>query len=76
MAAVANARKQEREGVIDCIVADYRELPLCLTAAQAARLWQLDVPRATVLLEQLVDRGILRRDDNRYVRAQAQRWFG
>lgn len=53
------------------IVGEFREMPgLCLTAAQAARLWGLDADRCVHLLQQLVDAGRLRRvPHGRYVAA-------
>ena len=67
MTAVMDARDCER--VIDRMLTDYGELPLRLTAAQAARLWQLDPPCAVALLEQLVAAGRLCREGKQYVRA-------
>jgi DNA-binding IclR family transcriptional regulator len=48
--------------------AEFREMPgMCLTTAQAARLWQLSPARAEELLSQLVEAGFLvRRDGERY----------
>jgi DNA-binding IclR family transcriptional regulator len=48
--------------------AEFREMPgLCLTAAQAARLWQLRPDQAEQLLTELVQIGFLvRRDGQRY----------
>ena len=48
--------------------AEFREMPgMCLTTAQAARLWQLSPTRAEELLAELVDSGFLiRRDGQRY----------
>lgn len=48
--------------------AEFREMPgMCLTTAQAARLWQLSQDRAEELLSQLVQSGFLvRRDGQRY----------
>jgi hypothetical protein len=48
--------------------AEFREMPgMCLTTAQAARLWQLSPARAEELLSDLVQAGFLvRRDGQRY----------
>ena len=48
--------------------AEFREMPgMCLTTAQAARLWQLSPDRAEELLSELVSAGFLvRRDGQRY----------
>jgi DNA-binding IclR family transcriptional regulator len=48
--------------------AEFREMPgMCLTTAQAARLWQLSPDRAEELLSELVEAGFLvRRDGQRY----------
>ena len=48
--------------------AEFREMPgMCLTTAQAARLWQLSPAKAEELLSDLVQAGFLvRRDGQRY----------
>lgn len=48
--------------------AEFREMPgMCLTTAQAARLWQLSSDQAQELLRELVQAGFLvRRDGQRY----------
>jgi len=48
--------------------AEFREMPgMCLTTAQAARLWQLSPDRAEELLSELVQCGFLvRREGQRY----------
>ncbi len=48
--------------------AEFREMPgMCLTTAQAARLWQLSPARAEELLSELVKSGFLvRREGQRY----------
>ena len=48
--------------------AEFGELPgMCLTTAQAARLWQLSPAKAEELLSDLVQAGFLvRRDGQRY----------
>lgn len=46
----------------DRIMAEYREMPgLSLTAAQASRLWGLELSQCHLLLEALVASGYLRR---------------
>jgi hypothetical protein len=45
----------------DIIRGEYREMPdMRLTAAQAARLWQLEAALATAILDGLVQSGFLR----------------
>jgi DNA-binding IclR family transcriptional regulator len=48
--------------------AEFREMPgMCLTTAQAARLWQLSEARAEALLSELVQAGFLvRHEGERY----------
>ena len=48
--------------------AEFREMPgMCLTTAQAARLWQLSPARAEELLSELVQSGFLvRREGQSY----------
>lgn len=48
--------------------AEFREMPgMCVTAAQAARLWRLSPDSAEKLLSELVETGFLvRRDGQRY----------
>ena len=49
------------------ITAEYREMPgMKLTAAQASRFWHLGVEETRVLLESLVDAGVLWRTADRY----------
>jgi hypothetical protein len=44
------------------IESEYREMPgMCVTAAQAQRLWGLETVTCNFVLMTLVDRGILRR---------------
>ena len=51
------------------IRAEYREMPgLCLTVAQACRLWQMDATTCTIVLETLVEEGVLiGRPDGKFV---------
>jgi Fic family protein len=48
--------------------AEFREMPgMCLTTAQAARLWQVSPARAEELLRELVQSGFLvRKEGQRY----------
>jgi DNA-binding IclR family transcriptional regulator len=49
--------------------AEFREMPgMCLTTAQAARLWQLSPARAEELLSELVQSGFLVRKDGQLYR--------
>lgn len=49
--------------------AEFREMPgMCLTTAQAARLWQLSPDQAEALLRELVQAGFLVRRDGHYYR--------
>ena len=49
--------------------AEFREMPgMCLTTAQAARLWQLSPDQAQNLLLELVKAGILVRPDGQRYR--------
>lgn len=52
------------------IQGEFREMPgLCLTGAQARRLWQLDAGTCDSLLDELVTRGFLTvTEQGRYVR--------
>lgn len=44
------------------IESEYREMPgMCVTAAQAERLWGLDSTTCSFILMTLIERGILRR---------------
>jgi hypothetical protein len=54
---------------LDRIQSEYREMPgLKLTAAQASRFWHLGVADSIVLLDSLVERGVLwRTHDGHYV---------
>jgi hypothetical protein len=56
------------------IVAEYLEMPgLIVTIPQASRLWHIDAPRCTRLLDSLRATGFLRRSGDSYVRADAGR---
>ena len=62
---------QAARGLFDQITGEYLELPgLNLTLAQAMRLFALDRPTCTRVLNELVNAGFLVRDEtDRYVRA-------
>ena len=49
------------------VLMEFRELPtLCLTVAQAARLWQVDAAAAAAALDELTRHGYLRRVGSRF----------
>jgi hypothetical protein len=50
------------EELLERIKGEYCEMPgLCLTPAQAARLWSVDTARALTALQRLAETGYLRR---------------
>jgi hypothetical protein len=50
------------EGFLTRVKSGYAEMPgLCLTPAQAAGLWNVDIPTAAAALRRLADTGFLRR---------------
>jgi hypothetical protein len=63
-----NPPEVNREDLTMRARAEFREMPgMCLTTAQAARLWQLSPDRAEELLSELVQAGFLvRREGQRY----------
>jgi hypothetical protein len=63
-----NPSESTREDLTLRARAEFREMPgMCLTTAQAARLWQLSPARAEELLSELVQAGFLvRREGQRY----------
>ena len=63
-----NSIENTREDLTLRARAEFREMPgMCLTTAQAARLWQLSPARAEELLSELVQAGFLvRREGQRY----------
>lgn len=69
------------EGLLERIKGAYCEMPgLCLTPAQAARLWSLDAGLASAALSRLADTGYLRRQiDGAYALTDGSRracvWF-
>lgn len=57
------------------IVAEYLEMPgLNVTLPQACRLWNIDRPRCTQLLDKLLASGFLRKSGESYLRADAGRY--
>jgi hypothetical protein len=65
---MTNTTENTREDLTLRARAEFREMPgMCLTTAQAARLWQLSPARAEELLSDLVQAGFLvRREGQRY----------
>jgi hypothetical protein len=58
------------------IRAEYLEMPgLCLTAAQAARLWNVGRDECLQTLDTLTRAGFLYRSNDQYLRAGSGRWF-
>jgi hypothetical protein len=66
---------KSHDALIARIQGEYGEMPgLRLSLAQACRLWQVDVPTCTLLLEQLVrDAFLLRTHDGFYIALPASR---
>jgi Fic family protein len=66
--AMQNPTTSTQEDLTMRARAEFREMPgMCLTTAQAARLWQLSPARAEELLSDLVQAGFLvRREGQRY----------
>jgi hypothetical protein len=64
----AAVRNTAAISLFERIAAEYREMPgMCLTLAQAARLWTVDHATCTAVLDALVAGGELRRGrDGRY----------
>lgn len=57
------------------IIAEYLEMPgLNVTIPQACRLWNIDRPRCTQMLDSLLETGFLRRSGDCYLRADAGRY--
>lgn len=56
------------------IVGEYLEMPgLNLTLSQACRLWNLERPQCTHMLDTLLASGFLRKSGETYLRADSQR---
>jgi hypothetical protein len=56
--------------------AEYLEMPgLCLTVAQAARLWNVGRDECLQTLDALTRAGFLYRSRDQYLRAGSGRWF-
>lgn len=69
--------RDQREFDVDLLArvySEYVEMPgLQLTVRQASRLWNLNLSTSELVLERLVDAAFLRRDGDRYVRADCGR---
>jgi hypothetical protein len=65
---MTNSTEHKKDDLTTRARAEFREMPgMCLTTAQAARLWQLSPARAEELLSELVQSGFLvRREGQRY----------
>jgi hypothetical protein len=61
---------------LDALIrAEYLEMPgLCLTIAQAARLWTADPDECSQTLDALTRAGFLWRSKDQYVRRGSGRW--
>jgi hypothetical protein len=58
------------------IRAEYLEMPgLCLTEAQAARLWNVGRDECVKTLDALTRAGFLYRSKDQYLRTGSGRWF-
>jgi len=58
------------------IRAEYQEMPgLCLTVAQAARLWNVGREECLETLDALTRTGFLYRSRDQYLRTGCGRWF-
>jgi len=56
--------------------AEYLEMPgLCLTVAQAARLWNVSRDECLQTLDALTQAGFLCRSKDQYLKAGSGRWF-
>lgn len=64
----------EERALCTRIIGEYLEMPgLNVTIPQACRLWNVDPPSCTHLLDTLLASGFLRKTGNSYVRADAGR---
>jgi Fic family protein len=65
-------RREERHRLLSLIRSEYLEMPgLCLTAAQARRLWNVDRVTCESVLSELVDNKFLKRSTSgQYLRAR------
>jgi hypothetical protein len=77
----AAARTPAATSLVERMSAEYREMPgMCLTLAQAARLWTVDAATCAAVFDALVARGELRRGGDGRYRAVAddlrRRWRG
>ncbi len=62
---------------LDALIrAEYLEMPgLCLTVAQAARLWNVGRDECIKTLDTLTNAGFLYRSKDQYLRTGCGRWF-
>jgi hypothetical protein len=64
----------EERALCTRIIGEFLEMPgLNVTIAQACRLWSIDRPQCTHVLDTLLGSGFLRRSGDRYVRADGGR---
>ena len=81
METAQRSTRHRTEGLLDRIKVEYCEMPgLCLTPAQAARLWHVDTALASAALRRLAETGYLRRRfDGAYALTDGSRracvWF-
>jgi len=62
--------------LVALIRAEYLEMPgLCLTVAQAARLWNVGRDDCVKTLDMLTSAGFLYRSKDQYLRTGSGRWF-
>ena len=62
--------------LVALIRAEYLEMPgLCLTVAQAARLWNVGRDECVKTLDTLTRTGFLYRSKDQYLRTGCGRWF-
>ena len=62
--------------LVSLIRAEYTEMPgLCLTLAQAARLWNVGRDECLRTLDTLMNAGFLYRSKDQYLRTGSGRWF-
>ena len=62
--------------LVALIRAEYLEMPgLCLTVAQAARLWNVGRDECVKTLDTLASAGFLYRSKDQYLRTVCGRWF-
>lgn len=68
--AAVRSEENEQHGLEVRVSGEFREMPgLMLTAAQAARLFSIDLGRCERVLGALVERGVLATDGRAFTRA-------